>query len=233
MNSLFSKLKISPKSTKTSLTLEYLVILQSSGLPIYSKCWGNFCAVLTVDDTILSGFLSAITSMPKMMNQETELNAIEMGFSKLLFNYTTPTGHIICGGFRREEITKENMVEIDKFFAQVSKFLEYDYKNAVWNNMAEQEKKEFEKEFLTTIIEPWFHTVQSENHSDDMCPFCSNGNTYKGENNSGLKVTFAERISNLYIGIKDKIANDPSFANMKAYAIRVREKVNRRANIDV
>ena len=188
--------------------------------------------MLTVDDTLLSGFLSAITSMPKMMNQESELNAVEMGFSKLLFNYTTPTGHIICGGFRREEITDQNMIEIDKFFNQVSVYLEQVYKNTQWNNLSEEKKKEFEENLLNTIIEPWFHTVQSENHTDDRCPFCSNGMTYRGENNTGLKVSFADRISNLYTGFKQKIASDPAFAGVKTHALRIRDKVNRRAGIE-
>lgn len=231
MKSFFSKLK-STKETKTSLTLEYLIILQQSGLPIYSKCWGNFCAVLTVDDTLLSGFLSAITSMPKMLNQNTELSSIEMGFSKLLFNYTTPSGHIICGGFRKEEINPKVMPAINEFFTQISNFLESEYKDAKWNNLSDEQIKDFENKLLTTIVEPWFHTVKSEHHSDDMCPFCSTGMAFKGEANEGLKISFSERVSNLYVYIKDKFSSDPKFADKKQHAIKVRETVNKRANIE-
>lgn len=230
MKSLLSKLKPF-KEAKTSLTLEYLIILQQSGLPIYSKCWGNFCSVLVVDDTLLSGFLSAITSMPKMLNQNTELSAIEMGFSKLLFNYTTPTGHIICGGFRREEINDKVMPEINGFFSQISDFLEQDYKNTKWQNVSDETMKEFENTLLTTIVEPWFHTVSSEHHSDDMCPFCSTGKAFKGEEHEGLKISFSERISKLYTGIKTMFKN-PQMAGQKEQALKLRETLNKRANIE-
>lgn len=231
MSSLFSKLK-SSKKAKTNLTVEYLIILRKSGLPIYSKCWGNFCAVLTVDDTLLSGFLSAMTSMPAMFNQDSEVHAVEMGFSKLLFNYTTPSGHIICGGFRREEINDQSTKLINGFFTQIEKLLEEDYKSQNWDDIPDEDMKQFETKLMNDIIFPWFHTIDSPNHSDDMCPFCSTGMAFKGENNTGLKTKFSDRISNLYTFIKGKFNSDPSMADKKEGAIQLRKQLNKRANIE-
>ena len=213
-----SIIKSSHKETKTNITIEYLVILQSSGLPIYSKCWGNFCAVLTVDDTLLSGFLSAITSMPKMLNQNTTLSSIEMGFSKLVFSYTSPSGHIIVGGFRREEINDKSIIEVNKFFAQIANFLETDYQDTKWYAMSDNDTKAFEEKLLFSVVYPWFHAVSSETHNDDNCPFCSTGITYKGEGNEGLKLTFSDRLSNLYSCFKAMIMHDPKFAYKKEQA---------------
>ena len=227
-----SIIKSSHKETKTNITIEYLVILQSSGLPIYSKCWGNFCAVLTVDDTLLSGFLSAITSMPKMLNQNTTLSSIEMGFSKLVFSYTSPSGHIIVGGFRREEINDKSIIEVNKFFAQIANFLETDYQDTKWYAMSDNDTKAFEEKLLFSVVYPWFHAVSSETHNDDNCPFCSTGITYKGEGNEGLKLTFSDRLSNLYSGFKAMIMHDPKFADKKEHALKIRENVNKRANIN-
>lgn len=232
VKSFFSKLKTSSKDKKTNLNLEYLIILRKSGLPIYSKCWGNFCAVLTVDDTLLSGFLSAVTSMPTMFNQKTELSAVEMGFSKLLFNYTTPNGHIICGGFRREEINDRSMKVINNFFTQIEQFMEEDYSNQDWDDISDEVMKDFEGNLMNKIVQPWFHTASTVNHTDDGCPFCSTGKIYRGEANSGLKETFSVRLSNLYGSFKAKILHYPQFADKKEENLKIREKVNKRANIE-
>ena len=230
---MISKLKSNQKGVKTNLTIEYLIILQSSGIPIYSKCWGNFCAVLTVDDTLLSGFLSAITSMPKMLNQSNStLSSVEMGFSKLLFGYTSPSGHIIVGGFRREEINDKSLIEVNKFFTQIENFLETNYQNTKWHLMSDEAEKAFEEKLLFSVVYPWFHAVSSETHNDDNCPFCSTGITYKGEGNEGLKLTFSDRLSNLYSGFKAMIMHDPKFADKKEHALKIRENVNKRANIN-
>ena len=231
MKSILSKIT-SPIAKKTKLTLEYFIILQKSGLPIYSKCWGTFCSVLSVDDALLSGFLSAITTMPQMLIQSTNLNAVEMGFSKLLFNYTTPTGKIIIGGFRREEITNKSMKKINDFFVQLSNFLENDYKDTSWDFLTDDEKIDFEKDLLNKIILPWFHAVQSEMHNDNEWPLCTNGNLYKGTSQSNLKDTYVNRLRMIFNGFKKFVNNYPNHERV-VHAKKIREEVNKRANIDV
>ena len=231
MSSIFSKLTTYLNNNK-KLTLEYFIILQKSGLSIYSRFLGSFCSFLSVDDTLLSGFLSAITTMPQMLNQNTNLNAVEMGFSKLLFNYTTPSGKIIIGGFRREEINNTSMKKINDFFIQLSNFIENDYKDTKWDFLTDDEKIEFENQLLSKIILPWFHAVKSEMHNDDECPMCSNGQMYKGKDQNGFKVPYVERLNVLFTGIRELVVKYPSHKKV-VHAKKVREEVNKRANIDV
>ena len=124
------------------------------------------------------------------------------------------------------------MPEINKFFSQISHFLEQDYEGTKWQSISDETMKKFENTLLTSIVDPWFHTVSSEHHSDDGCPFCSTGKAYKGEGHEGLKVSFSDRLSGLYSGIKAKIMHDPQYADRKEYALKLRENVNKRANID-
>jgi hypothetical protein len=44
--------------------LEYLMVYTSSGLPIYSKCYGTFCKTAFKEPELLSGFLSALETIP-------------------------------------------------------------------------------------------------------------------------------------------------------------------------
>ena len=60
LRTISSFLKKKDSDSDTKLGLEYLIVFQQSGLPIFSKCFGDFCGVLLVDETLLSGFLSDI-----------------------------------------------------------------------------------------------------------------------------------------------------------------------------
>ncbi len=62
--------------------LEYIIIYQDSGLPIYSKCFSSLCGFLAKDSALLSGFLSAIESFVTEMigtnNTNDCLKSLEM-----------------------------------------------------------------------------------------------------------------------------------------------------------
>ena len=74
--------------------LEYIVIYQDSGLPIYSKCYSGFCGLLAKKDALFSGFLSALENFTKEMIGNTKenesLQAIEMQDSIMRFYRTFP-----------------------------------------------------------------------------------------------------------------------------------------------
>lgn len=51
--------------------LEYILIYQESGLPIYSKCYSTMCGFLAKDSALLAGFLSALENFViEMMEQK-------------------------------------------------------------------------------------------------------------------------------------------------------------------
>jgi hypothetical protein len=62
--------------------LKYIVIYQDSGIPIFSKCYSGFCGLIARNNTLLSGFLSALENFIKEMIGNTDenecLEAVEM-----------------------------------------------------------------------------------------------------------------------------------------------------------
>ena len=198
--SFLSKLfKNKDNSSESPLILEYLIVFQKSGLPIFSKCFGDFCTVLMVDDTLLSGFLSAMTSMPTFFNQKVNLDSIELGFTKLFFNYTLPSGHVICMGFNKKTTSPQKEKKIDELFEKITKFIEEEKKDINWSFLSTEEISPIVEELLTKIIEPWIH-LSSANHSKHSkgCPICIDGPFFRGEDDIGMKEPIWKRLKDIY-----------------------------------
>ncbi|MHA1769287.1 MAG: hypothetical protein ACTSV3_05485 [Candidatus Thorarchaeota archaeon] len=53
--------------------LEYLMVYTDSGLPIYSKCYGTFCKTAFKNPELLSGFLSALQTLPLTSSDDLSL----------------------------------------------------------------------------------------------------------------------------------------------------------------
>ena len=189
------------KSSNTRLIIEYLIVFQKSGLPIFSKCFGDFCGVLLVDETLLSGFLSAMTSMPTFFaeGKAGDLNAVEMGFTKLLFSHTLPSGHVICLGFNKKTITEENQKRIDVLFEKINSFIEQDNATIDWSLQSSEEIKVIVNTLLEKIIDPWIHV--SEVYSNEhiaVCPICIDGSIFRGEHDEGIKQPIWKRLGDIY-----------------------------------
>lgn len=196
IRNLFKKGK---NASQEPLTLEYLIVFQKSGLPIFSKCFGDFCGVLMVDDTLLSGFLSAMTSMPTFFAKDEKLNAIEMGFTKLIFSHTLPSGHVICLGFNKNTITDSNQSRIDELFQQINKFVEKDKQDVDWSLLSSEEISPIVDELLDQIVNPWIHvSAKYTKHHSEGCPICIDGPLYRGENDEGIKEPVWKRLKDLY-----------------------------------
>ncbi len=57
------------KKQPTQISLEYIIICQNSGQPIYAKCWGNVCGMLGKKDELMTAFLAAVSTMPRMFTE--------------------------------------------------------------------------------------------------------------------------------------------------------------------
>jgi hypothetical protein len=196
-----------------NLILEYLIVFQKSGLPIFSKCFGEFCGVLLVDESLLSGFLSAMTTMPTMFGKENNnLNSVEMGYTKLLFSHTMPSGHVICLGFNKNTINEKNQEKINNLFDKINDFIEKDYMNMKWDFTSTEEISPIVEKLLKFIIDPWIHI--SSNYSKEhipKCPICIEGEIFRGEGDIGIKQPIWKRLSEIYARgrqlFKDDIPN--------------------------
>ena len=192
--------KLGRKTSPKNLILEYLIVFQKSGLPIFSKCFGDFCGVLLVDETLLSGFLSAMTTMPTFFGKkETNLNAVEMGYTKLLFSHTLPSGHVICLGFEKHSLTPQNEKKIAFLFEKINNFIESDYKDLEWSMVSTEEIKPILEKLLEKIINPWIHfSVGYTKEHQKECPICIDGYIFRGEHQEGLKMPIWKRLSDIY-----------------------------------
>ena len=69
------------------LSIEYIMIYTDSGIPVYSHCFSTFCRELKQTETLLMGFLSAITILKEIFSSENistiEHNDITMVFCGL------------------------------------------------------------------------------------------------------------------------------------------------------
>ena len=153
-----------------------------------------------VDDTLLSGFLSAMTTMPSFFStDEKTLNSIEMGFTKLLFSHTLPSGHVICLGFNKNSINKKNQQKIDNLFDKINNFIEKDQKDVDWSLLTTEEIEPIIDKLLSQIINPWVHLTgnYTKEHKEN-CPMCIDGPLFRGKDEEGIKEPIWKRWKELY-----------------------------------
>ncbi|MFX1283697.1 MAG: peroxiredoxin [Promethearchaeota archaeon] len=162
------------KKRSRGINLEYLIIYQDSGQPIYSKCWGNVCGLLGKKDELLTAFLAAVSTMPGMFAEsDTKVHSMSIGSLKLLFFYTK-SDNIICAAFEERDVNPETMEIVNNLFKSVSLLLDEEYQGTPWDRLNDPRVQAFEKELLSSIIYPWFHVASYINGSshDENCPLC-------------------------------------------------------------
>ncbi len=128
--------------------LEYLLIYTQSGLPIYSKCYGSFCKSAFKQPELLTGFLSAIETIPLTLSSGMSLQSVKMGTTEMKFSKTTPEGHSVVIGLSEEapEVAQE-------IFDAVSKALAAEqFRGADWDHISSELMDAFEKELLNNAL---------------------------------------------------------------------------------
>ncbi|MFX0124023.1 MAG: peroxiredoxin [Candidatus Hodarchaeota archaeon] len=162
------------KKQSRGINLEYLIIYEDSGQPIYSRCWGTVCGLLGKKDELLTAFLAAVSTMPGMFAESgTKVHSMSIGSLKLLFFYTK-TNNVICAAFKEEDVNTEAMEQINNLFNSISELLDVEYQETSWDRLNDPKVQAFEKELLSNIIYPWFHVaspINGNSHEDD-CPLC-------------------------------------------------------------
>jgi len=156
------------------ISLEYVIICQDSGQPIYTKCWGNVCGMLGRKDELMTAFLAAVSTMPRMFAEsDKKVQSMSMGSLKLLFCYTK-SGNIICLAFPEKDINKNAMEVINKLFQEITDLLDEDFQETPWDRLNDPKVKSFEKELLKKIIHPWFYNIYPANDEkhEKNCPIC-------------------------------------------------------------
>ncbi|MFW9905421.1 MAG: peroxiredoxin family protein [Candidatus Thorarchaeota archaeon] len=162
------------KKPTRGVNLEYLIIYEDSGQPIYSRCWGNVCGMLGKKDELLTAFLAAVSTMPGMFAESnTKVHSMSIGSLKLLFFYTE-VDNVICAAFKEKDVDTETMEIIETLFEGISELLDEEFRDAPWDKLNDPLVQAFEKKLLSNIIYPWFHVASPIDGSphDADCPLC-------------------------------------------------------------
>ncbi|MBN2228308.1 MAG: hypothetical protein JW779_01870 [Candidatus Thorarchaeota archaeon] len=143
--------------------LEYLMVYTEAGLPIYSKCFGTFCMTAFQNPELLSGFLSALQTLPMTISSDLSLDSVKMGPTEMRFSRTIPSGHSIVVG-----LPEDNKEIADKVFTSVSEILTSNhFKDIDWNFISSDVMHQFETELLQTAL---FQALQEHGGFEDKCP---------------------------------------------------------------
>jgi hypothetical protein len=167
------------------LKLQYLIIYKNTGLPIYSRCFTDICAIQMKDEVLLSGFLSALTQSILPENQreldfedgtiqvdykDGKLETVKFENLNLLFYYINLNDLIIAAGFPINDYKKStNHPIIQAFFNSITEHItrenlgNADYYDS--DNYIEMEKK-----LLANVLKPWMR----EHKVKDKCPLKNN-----------------------------------------------------------
>ncbi len=177
--------------------LEYLMVYTQSGLPIYSKCYGTFCKTAFKNPELLTGFLSAIETIPPTLSDGLSLESIKMGPSQMRFSKTTPDGHSIVAGLSEDRPDIAN-----KVFDMVSQILLKDvFKGFDWSHINSTIMKSFEDELLNhALVEALGdHGGFSDECSlGDQCPIHTNAFVHQ-------KTSIWSAVKSRYASMKQKM----------------------------
>ena len=146
--------------------LEYLMVYTQAGLPIYSKCFGTFCKAAFKEPELLTGFLSALETMPLTISSDMKLDSVRMGNTEMRFSKSIPTGHSIVVG-----MSEDNPNLADKVFDELSNILESDtFKGIDWTVISAELMKEFEEQLMNSTLPKAVHDFKDECPFGDQCP---------------------------------------------------------------
>jgi len=151
------------------VVLEYLMVYTESGLPIYSKCYGTFCKTAFKNPELLTGFLTALQSLPLTLSSELSLDAVTMGPTQMRFSKTTPSGHSVVVGLG------EDMPELaESIFKGVSDILAAEqFINVDWSYVTSDLMNAFEQKLLQSTLVDILHEYggfKDQCGLGDQCP---------------------------------------------------------------
>ncbi|MBD3158938.1 MAG: hypothetical protein GF309_09140 [Candidatus Lokiarchaeota archaeon] len=180
--------------------VEYLMVYTEAGLPIYSKCFGSFCKTSMKDPELLTGFLSALETIPSTISKDLTLDAVKMGPTDMRFTKTTPEGHSIVVGLSKD---REDVAQ--RVFEVVQEALhEEQFASVDWTAVSGDVMNRFEKELVESRLPEAMHEYGG---FSDQCPL---GDQCPMHTNAGMSRTqrIWGAIKNKYRSLKKKMAGE-------------------------
>ncbi len=149
------------KTEPEKIRLEYILIYKTSGLPMYMRCMGSLCQLVDVDEMLVTGFLSAISTIPSLfgLSKSARYILMDFGYLSLIFSRSLAGDHVVCIGFPSgawSETVKNEMMGV---FDSIEKILQDHFKDCDWNYQSKKRKLLLEH-FLMEDILPRLFSVE-------------------------------------------------------------------------
>ena len=177
------------------MNLEYLMVYQANGLPIFSKCFQGFCRVSAQDPALLSGFLTALQSfstqiISSYVSEEPTLETLKIGETIMRFDRVLPSGHNVVIG-----LTDDDASLAKEIFDGVEKFVVEKYSGVNWAIIDTNFGEEFGKELISKVLTPIFHSTGGWK---DQCPLGDSCPMKALPSGTEKKLSIIETIKNSY-----------------------------------
>jgi hypothetical protein len=177
------------------MQLEYMMVYQQNGLPIFSKCFKGFCAISAQDPALLSGFLTALQSfsaqlIPSSESTASSLEAIKMGPTVMRFSRVLPSGHNVLLG-----LSEDSPSLAKEIFDGVEKFVQIYYQDINWSIITTTQGEEFGRRIVEEVLSPLFH---KKGGWTDTCPLGDSCAMKALPTNYHQKVSIWETIKQTY-----------------------------------
>ncbi len=149
------------------MNLEYLMIYQASGLPIFSKCFKGFCSLNAKDPILLSGFLTALQSFSTQITadasvSDSTLEAVKIGPTVMRFSKVLPSGHNVVIG-----LSEDSPSMAKEIFNAVDVFIRTNYADTKWAFVDTNFGEAFGNLLVSNVLAPLFH---NKGGWEDTCP---------------------------------------------------------------
>lgn len=160
------------------VVLEYLMVYTEAGLPIYSKCYGTFCKTAFKNPELLTGFLSALQTLPLTISSDLSLDSVKMGPTEMRFSKSTPGGHSIVVG-----LGEDSPDVAESVFKAVSGILGSErFRDTEWIYITSELMEAFEEELLQSTLVDALHDYggfEDQCSLGDQCPIHTNAVLYQ------------------------------------------------------
>ena len=180
------------------LSIEYIMIYTDAGIPVYSHCFSSFCRELKKTETLLMGFLSALSIMNDVFSSE-RIYTIEHNDITMVF-YEIPCKKTIVIGVNTEiyNSNPHNKVLL-QLFKDIQMLFESKYKDFKWGAFNRRKYQVFEQELEENYIRPFF----VKNGINNNCEYeKSCGLRTSGIQSLKTKSTLMQGIKKVYQRIK-------------------------------
>jgi len=124
------------------------MIYTEAGLPIYSKCFGEFCKDAFKNPELLSGFLSALQTLPPSMSADLSLDSVKMGSTEMRLSKTIPNNHSIVVGLDENSPDIAHLI----FNAVQNVLLKEKFASLEWSFVTGETILTFEEELVNSAL---------------------------------------------------------------------------------